>query len=463
VRRPRIFPRRPAPVPAPGASALIATDPSRTARRRQALGRYFAADVFGERGFRCTHAEACRRSVTAADAQFFEGQLSYVGPHYDAALGGDPLRVLVVAMEVGSGPPHITMPMRDQQVWERRDQGFRQRNPHMRGVTLALRSAFERPLDEDPAGELLDTENGPVHLFEAYAMANLVLCSAAAGGRSSRATETMRANCVRHLAETIRILEPTLIISQGATLIPELTRLIDVDERHSEVVAAGGVGGHRFIWVALRHPTHNWDWLSRPYLREVAAPAITLGRQLALGRRPEPQPTPTPGPASAATPPPAPAATARASRTAGPAVAESERQPLSARPGEVVVTSLPPSYANKRWAYARAEYRDRNGHRRVLVWSVQMDTQGRRGRMALREDQGADDIAGTTVRMSGDELLGALSELEARGRITFCGEVIRFPDHLGREFARLCRNRMDEARAGRLRRTPEHPRPLGGG
>lgn len=71
-----------------------------------------------------------------------------------------------------------------------------------------------------------------------------------------------------------------------------------------------------------------------------------------------------------------------------------------------------------------------------------MDTQGRRGRVALREAKGATDIAGTTLRMYGDELLDVLSELEACGRITFFGEVIRFSDHLGGESARLCRNRM---------------------
>jgi hypothetical protein len=52
-------------------------------------------------------------------------------------------------------------------------------------------------------------------------MANLLLCSAVANadGQASRNTAIMRKNCARHLIETIDILQPTLVISQGWGLV----------------------------------------------------------------------------------------------------------------------------------------------------------------------------------------------------------------------------------------------------
>jgi hypothetical protein len=56
---------------------------------------------------------------------------------------------------------------------------FRKRNPHMRGVTLELRLAFGHSLDEDEEGEWITAVDGQrFHVLDAYAMANLLLCSA---------------------------------------------------------------------------------------------------------------------------------------------------------------------------------------------------------------------------------------------------------------------------------------------
>ena len=70
----------------------------------------------------------------------------------------------------------------------------------------------------DPREEQVNFTDGTSdHLFECFAMANLLLCSAVAkaGGQASRGTAVMRNNCARHLVATIDILQPTLVISQG--------------------------------------------------------------------------------------------------------------------------------------------------------------------------------------------------------------------------------------------------------
>jgi hypothetical protein len=111
------------------------------------------------------------------------------------------------------------------------------------------------------------------------------------------------------------------------------------------------------------------------------------------------------------------------------------------------VVSLPPSHTNKRWAYARAEYRNADGERRVLVWQVQVATKGRRGQLALRRDLGADNIEGTVRNMSGDELLAMIEGIERTALIHWGGDAIRFPDQLRKEFVSQCLERMADAEA----------------
>lgn len=121
-----------------------------------------------------------------------------------------------------------------------------------------------------------------------------------------------------------------------------------------------------------------------------------------------------------------------------------------------MVTSLPSSNSNKRWAYARAEYRNAD-RRRVLVWQLSMGTQGRSGAISLRDDLGANDLPGTRTAMSRSELQAFLVSLEAAGRTTVAGEEIVFPSHLLGSFIARCRARLDDAQHGRLTKTGSFP------
>ena len=223
-------------------------------------------------------------SARRPDTEYHPGQLSYLGRHYDVHTeDGTPLGVLVVPMETGRAREHVTLDMRREEVAESAALPFRSRNPHMRGVTLALRLAFGCGLGEDRDGEYLSTPHGPVHLFDAFAMANLLLCSAVkTGSTRSSLTAVLRDHCSRHLEATIGALAPTLVISQGKPLSPTLGRLFTVEQQHGPHVYTCSLQGVRFYWADLFHPTHTWDWLARPYLHEVAAPAIRQARGLAL-------------------------------------------------------------------------------------------------------------------------------------------------------------------------------------
>jgi hypothetical protein len=262
----------------------VVSNPHAAAVRRRRLESYMNADVLADGHFVCRHQGRCKESaLRQPGVAYHEGQLSYVGPHYDLRSSGRELRVLIVPMETGGPPGHVSIDERSRQVRGRIRDAFGSRNPHMRGVTLAIQLAFGLPLGTSD-GEWLSSNIGPIHILDGYAMANLLLCSAVhAGTKTSKATSTMRANCIEHLVKTIEILEPTLIISQGKTVEPTLRAAFEADEQIDERVWKARCAASEFVWVPLHHPTRNWESPGRPYFREVVAPAITQARTAVLG------------------------------------------------------------------------------------------------------------------------------------------------------------------------------------
>lgn len=295
----------PAPlaVPAPTAPLFI-VDRAASKARAERLQTYLAEQVLTSRGeFICSSARSCKASLRRADSAFLEAQGHAVGPCYDlATVDGVPLRILIVPMEAGGNDPayqHINVAQRTSHIEARGAQAFRARNPHMKGVTLALRLAFGLPVD-DPNAEYLQFADGTTaQLFSCFAMTNLLLCSAVATGTMhSRATAVMRANCAQHLVETVKILRPTLVISQGEKLDKTLRESLGVTATMSPNLADCTLQGNGFTWVSLHHPTRNWEALSRPYLREVVIPTINQARAqvMAGAETATRQAPPTPGP-----------------------------------------------------------------------------------------------------------------------------------------------------------------------
>lgn len=263
------------------------TDPTSSLRYRRTLEAAMCDQVLDHQNrFCCSSGSDCRASV-GADG-FAAGQLSYVGDHYVAESAGRPLRIVVVSMQVGDDEAPVTMERRREQVRARIREPFGLRNQHMAGVTTALRVLYGGVPGADPAGELLETPAGAVHVLDAYAMANSVLCSRRPGvGREGAPSSTMMTNCSRHLRATIEALQPTVIHSQGRgakwTTHQAVERLVDDLEPVDEHVGRVRIGEVEAIWCSLRHPARNWAQLRRQYLRDVAVPALELTRHLAVG------------------------------------------------------------------------------------------------------------------------------------------------------------------------------------
>jgi hypothetical protein len=269
------------------ASASLSVDRVASGERKTRLESYLSASVWNpNEGFVCKSATGCRSSAEKGGASFYEAQGHMVGPCYDTRVDGNPHRVVVLPMETGEPKQHRTVEQRTQDVLDSGKLTFGQRNQHMRGVTFALRLAFGLPVDADTE-HIQFTDGSSAHLFDAYAMTNLLLCSAVDHGTAkSRGTGIMRKSCSRHLRATLEILQPTLVISQGAGLDNTLFSALGVTRSVAANVADCDLDGHRFVWVSLRHPSRgNWSSLKCTYLHEVVVPAIAKGRELALAGR----------------------------------------------------------------------------------------------------------------------------------------------------------------------------------
>ena len=274
----------------------LRTDRAKTARRVRALTKYYSGQVLTPGGdFVCVSAASCeasalRKGRASYPAQgvghaFYPAQGLLVMPNYDLTDDGVPLRVLVIGMETGREHSLLSIAQRTEEVavWAQ-GKPWREWNPHMRGVAYTLRLAFGVPVGDDEASLWLRTAEGKrIHVLNAYAMTNLLLCSSVnIGTTKSSATATMRRNCLPRLRATIGILQPTLVVSQGQTLVSPIAGEFETLERHSPNLAVCELDGHRFVWAAFYHPTRNWHRLSLPYLSDTVVPTMTYARALAL-------------------------------------------------------------------------------------------------------------------------------------------------------------------------------------
>lgn len=273
------------------------SNPERTAERYAELEQYMRTNVTsGAGGFCCVNGPTCRASaLVPPKVAFYEGQLSHVGKHYDMTDDGHDLRILVLGMETGRDRENVTMGERRAEQMPVVAQEPRSRKPHMKGTASALRLAFGGTPGPDKAGDQLDVQNRDeaVHVFEAYALANVRLCSAVVrGSTQSKGTLEMTQRCSGHLEATVRILEPTLVISQSARTRNAIESVLsDVEPvgEHLEWITMAGV---RLLLASFVHPYQqgrnaHLGWggsFSTPYLDTVVAPTIAAARALLLGQ-----------------------------------------------------------------------------------------------------------------------------------------------------------------------------------
>lgn len=204
---------------------------------------------------------------------------------------------MVVGQESGlaKGPSatgllrRVSMEARYQQVHdgaglERRyyaQPGYSGRNPHMRGTTTALRLLLGAGPGTDYEGEFVRPVNGrPFHLFDGFSLVNRLLCSAGPlGGSQGRPTSTMAVNCGVHFAATLSILEPTIVILQGAKVSRWVGDVLAPMQRHTDHLYEATYEDRRVLVCSFSHPSAHgalrWgDRPDAPYIAEAIAPTL---------------------------------------------------------------------------------------------------------------------------------------------------------------------------------------------
>ncbi len=261
----------------------LISDPDATRRRRGRLKRYLEGTVLDARAkFICGSGGECRRSHAGI---FTPAQLHHVGRHYDLLLGGCPLRILVAGKSYGGSGPgldRISLSERADMVERSRNRYARgvkdpgeKRNQHMNGTMNALRFIFDLGLltFDKRDTEFLKLQDRSVHLFQAFTLANFLLCSATDGRTmTDRSTQMMRSNCARHFCRTLEILEPTLVICQGSG--PWLAETGFSTSYEAGTIENIEVNATKVPFIYLPHPAaygdQNWgNGPKSPYLPTV--------------------------------------------------------------------------------------------------------------------------------------------------------------------------------------------------
>lgn len=285
----------------PSGPSRLRADRVATARRIAALRAYMDANALGPAGFCCASYEACRNSIREGD-RFFEGQLSHVGHHYDLRLDQRPLRVVVVGQEYavrspgrGSKQGEVSLDERYTMIHDgsglsRRyytDGAHPARNPHMRGTTSALRVLFGKAPGADWDEEFIQTPEGDrFHIFDAFALVNVLLCSAGPEGLATgRSTKLMRSTCLRHFAASMEILEPTIMVLQGHGVQRWIAPVLGSMEEHTPHLSEARLAGSRILVCRFSHPAAHppLGWGNRvdaSYLRQVVEPTLRLATSL---------------------------------------------------------------------------------------------------------------------------------------------------------------------------------------
>ena len=262
----------------------VTCDLEKTNERRLEIERYMTENVMDVE-FRCSHFGDCKSSHPE---QFYEGQLHHIGRYYDLLMDEQPLRAVVVGQEYGYKPARVGCEDRYEDILKsahlsrfKAEGNFPQRNPHMRGTTNVLRLLFGIPLGTDHESEFINIDGELVHIFDAFALINYLLCSAVSNDGSSRgmATRTMKQNCKNHFREVMQVLAPSVVIVQGKGFSQNVLKAFDSFESETDHIYRAKLGTNEILVAVFSHPSahfpSNWGAnCTTPYLLNTVAPSV---------------------------------------------------------------------------------------------------------------------------------------------------------------------------------------------
>lgn len=193
-------------------------DKKTTEARYNKLKRYYEIHRLNADKFKCKYFASCEKSQTNRVQNQYKGGTAGLSPFYDVKYKGKSVRVLVVGKESGYKPSekYGTTPNFNARSMAILKLIYGGRNNHIQGTLDTLKRIFK-----------VDTN----YIYASYALSNAFRCAFQGEDKIThrtavRDTVQMSNNCFEYLVEEIKILEPTVLITQGGWSIqPFVQRL----------------------------------------------------------------------------------------------------------------------------------------------------------------------------------------------------------------------------------------------
>ncbi len=269
-----------------------------TQARIQRLKQYYEKEILGSQGFICQCYSECRESVRSIP-KYYTGQLSHIGSKYDLQKDGRELRLIITGISYGHNGDFMNMTMEERGRLVVDDVGvecqfykaanFGCRNPHMRGTTLLLKRILlgEQSLRNYNYASWEDEFIGKVgekqdHIYNMFGLVNLLLCSAVADNAEDRSSRLMKQNCFRHYIQTLKILEPNLVILQTKGQFEPLLKGAGLEKywrRQNENLGYFKGAGLKFVVCEFYHPAYRrqfWGCKPTAYFQNTVLPTLDV-------------------------------------------------------------------------------------------------------------------------------------------------------------------------------------------
>ncbi len=232
-----------------------------TDERRKAIDSYF-------RGLESDTGLQAGMETSSSDKECLHGALvsPHVGNAFDLKWCEKSHRLLIVGRDAYYEDPVRIEERRRHFLNNTKEERRKRLNPHIRGTEQILRVFLGLPLGREPEDTKITVSGEVTNIYDCFAATNFFPKSRVAktNKTSSKATKEMRPAGQRILEETVRVLEPTVVIFQGVRLLDYfLYEPVKID--------------NAIALQAFSHPSYRrnpWGWGSGGYFKTVVLPHL---------------------------------------------------------------------------------------------------------------------------------------------------------------------------------------------
>lgn len=230
-------------------------------RRKELLIKLYNENGLNANNFHCEKYLECKSSQKGNIENQYCGGTCALMPFYDLYYDGKPIRIMIIGKETGymvNKKYGTSDDFFDNCKNVLNCINWRKKNNHMKGTLDTLKYIYG-----------YDSE----YLLSTYVLSNLMRCSFQKRERidnvsAAHDTQIMRINCISYLMDEIKILQPTIIITQGewALKCGFITAVEEYFNEDSEILLQsknkkyGLYKFSKFVCIISHHPAIYGNW-----------------------------------------------------------------------------------------------------------------------------------------------------------------------------------------------------------